>query len=366
MTPGAGPWAGPERWAANRAAVIDERDRLAALARRLRSTVTDDGVHDLGDAVSSAVLRSVFHLAHSVEQAVAEGVLGERPDLDSDGFVDRAAVTQTLGDLASPRPARRAWGLREFEAIIGELDGAVGLLSALAQPDRQVLVFDPSGSGSIVEVVGQLDTADHVAVVVPGMGTTVQHFDTGVADRARRLRSAAERRGGGLAVLAWFGYEAPRSLDLIDAADEDLATAGAARLAEFVHDLTQQRTDAHHSVVAHSYGSVVAGLAAHLHGLPVDDLVVLGSPGLGVARAGELRLKPGARLWALKARLDPVAAVAHLARGPVRLHGADPYGPEFGSTVIDLTERGHSSYLDDDEGLETVAAIVTGRHRVPG
>jgi hypothetical protein len=41
-------------------------------------------------------------------------------------------------------------------------------------------------------------------------------------------------------------------------------------------------TGVHMTVLAHSYGMVLAGLAARDYGLTAHDPVVLGSPGMGV------------------------------------------------------------------------------------
>jgi len=157
-----------------------------------------------------------------------------------------------------------------------------------------------------------------------------------------------------------LGYTAPGSLDVVDAAVEHLALQGAAALSAFVSEVASYAPHAHRSVVAHSYGSVVAGLAARHHGLPVDDLVVLGSPGLGVANARDLRLNAGGKVWAVRARRDPVTSVPRLQHGPVRFHGASPYDDSFGSRVIAIDDEGHSSYLNDDDAVEVIARIVVG------
>ena len=68
---------------------------------------------------------------------------------------------------------------------------------------------------------------------------------------------------------------------------------------------------AHLTAIGHSYGSTTTGHAAHDHGLPVDDLVVVGSPGLGgdVDNADDLGVDPD-HVWAGVNSRDPVAYLA--------------------------------------------------------
>ena len=358
------------RYSANRGAIVVERGRLEALADTLRTAgaprPATPGAHVVvdarDDAVVGRVLHGCFHVARLVDKALAEDLLGERVDLDDDSFLDAARAQDTIDHLSSRRSVVHEWGEEELAALLGELDAGIALLTQLAGDDRQVLLFDPSGPGMIVEVFGELLVARHVAIVVPGMGTTVQNFEVSVADRARRLHRAASAHSSApsVAVLAWLGYRAPGGLDLFDAAAERLAADGASALSTFVADLAGRTPSAHCSVVAHSYGSVVAGLAAHLHGLPVEDLVVLGSPGLGVAHASDLRLKPDGRVWAVRARHDPVTDVPSLQVGAVRLHGTSPYDVAFGCRIVAIDSEGHSSYLTGDDGVGVVARIVIG------
>lgn len=69
-------------------------------------------------------------------------------------------------------------------------------LAALVAPgpdgrQRQLLAFSPVGDGMAVEVFGDLTTADHVALLVPGMGSKLDNFP-GLAANAYDLQRNAQ------------------------------------------------------------------------------------------------------------------------------------------------------------------------------
>lgn len=234
---------------------------------------------------------------------------------------------------------------------------------------RQFLAFDPHGRGRIVEVFGDLASADRIAVLVPGVGTRANNFNTGLGDvpdrapavQARALydATAAAAPGQRVAVIAWLGYDAPQGVGR-SAAREELARAGATSLNEFAQDLATLRPNARMTVIGHSYGSVVAGLAAADLPSQVEDLVVVGSPGMGVSRAADLRTS--ARVWAGQSPqdwIDWVPAVQVWGAG----HGTMPTTPGFGGRVFGT--RGvidHDHYLaPGTQSLRNIVEIVRGR-----
>lgn len=111
------------------------------------------------------------------------------------------------------------------------------------------------------------------------------------------------------------------------------------------------------TVVAHSYGSVVAGYALR-DGLRVDNVAVLGSPGLGTDTAAALRPAPGTRVYAARAPGDPI--------GYSENFGRDPSDPRFGATRIATGSGagapvGHSDYLrGQTESTRNLARITVG------
>lgn len=238
-----------------------------------------------------------------------------------------------------------------------------------ATTDRQFLLFDPRGDGLLAEVYGDLSTADRIAVLVPGVDTRGTNFVTGlggVASRAPAVQAAnlyatmtsQPATGPRVAVVAWLGYHPPHGVGR-DAAREELARAGAVALDRFVAGLARLRPSATVTVIGHSYGSTVVGLAAAHLPRQVTDLVAIGSPGMGVDRAADLHT--AARVWA---GLSPndwirwVPGVEFLGVG----HDTQPADRSFGAHPFTTTGvTNHDSYLaPGTASLTNIAAIADG------
>jgi len=91
-------------------------------------------------------------------------------------------------------------------------------------------------------------------------------------------------------------------------------------------------------------------------GLAADDVVVLGSPGIGVRAAAGVTPEGGG-LYAIQTADDPVAWS--------RFHGPDPAGPAFGATALAANApgwtpiSGHSAYYAvGSASLDNLAAVV--------
>ncbi|MFD6274085.1 alpha/beta hydrolase [Streptomyces sp. NPDC060209] len=268
--------------------------------------------------------------------------------------------------------------LERHPLVVGNLDGAPLELryranaralrashdprfKGLAAPGRQILAFDPRGRGQVAEVFGDLRSARHVSVVVPG-----SDIDAGTFDRrgdvygtpAGMAKSLYAETGQGSAVIAWAGYTTPVGLGL-DAATGGLAEAGAERLTRFSAGLAADGLPAP-VVFCHSYGSVVCGLAAS--GLGATDLVVLGSPGM---RADDVAgLHTAAQVWAAKDDTDWIDDVPHVEVAGLG-HGADPADEEFGARRVPAEDaEGHTGYfVPGTDSLRAFAAIAEGASR---
>ncbi|GAA2930133.1 MULTISPECIES: alpha/beta hydrolase [Streptomycetaceae] len=268
--------------------------------------------------------------------------------------------------------------LERHPLVVGNLDGVplelryranARALSAshdpryarLAAPGRQILAFDPRGRGQVAEVFGDLRSARHVSVVVPGSDIDAGTFDRRgdvygtPAGMAASLHAETGRDG---AVIAWAGYTTPVGLGL-DAATGALAEAGAKRLTRFTAGLAADGLPAP-VVFCHSYGSVVCGLAAHR--LTATDLVVLGSPGMRADDVADLRT--GARVWAAKDDTDWIDDVPHVRVAGLG-HGADPAGARFGARRVPAEDaKGHTGYFaPGTDSLRAFAAIAEGASR---
>ncbi|WP_406515859.1 alpha/beta hydrolase family protein [Streptomyces sp. NBC_00873] len=232
----------------------------------------------------------------------------------------------------------------------------------LAEPGhRQILAFDPRGRGQVAEVFGDLSTARHVAVVVPG-----SDIDAGTFDRtsdvygtpAGMAKSLYAETGHGSAVVAWAGYTTPVGVG-IDAATGSLAEAGAGRLTRFADGLAADGVPAP-AVFCHSYGSVVCGLAASR--LRATDLVVLGSPGMRADDVADLHTT--ARVWAAKDATDWIDDVPNVEVAGLG-HGPDPTGPDFGARRVPAHDaHGHTGYFaPGTDSLRAFASITEGEAR---
>ena len=242
-----------------------------------------------------------------------------------------------------------------LEASLAELDGRLADLRAWASPKRNFLLFDPSGDGRIAEVHGDLDAAEHVAVLVPGISNDLSDFESNFGpDAAALYRKAEFLSGDGVATIAWLGYDTPDNFTT--AGSNSAARDGARDLAPFVTGL-EAGGDKNVSVVGHSYGSLVTGVALTDADLKVDDVVFLGSPGVGVNDRDDLG--SGFDVWAAKTPADPIPF------SPV--HGEDPSSEGFGAKRFDTDAEGsvlkrHSTYYDEGSvSLQNIALIVTGQ-----
>ncbi|CAL9486128.1 hypothetical protein SUDANB106_03169 [Streptomyces sp. enrichment culture] len=266
------------------------------------------------------------------------------------------------GALAGRYAANRA-GIREAARAAerhGDLRRAAALRD-MAAPGRRFLLFDGRDGGRSAEVFGDLAQAGRIAVLVPGS-------DTGV-ERYGRLRAGARallrELGGGSAVVAWLGYQTPGTLSPA-VLTPGRAEEAAPELRGFTEELADARPGARISLLCHSYGSVVCGLAAP--GLQAGALVLYGSPGAGAGSAAGLRTR--AEVWAGRADGDWIARVPNVRLelpGVTLGLGADPVSPEFGARVFDAGGGGHSDYLaPGSEALGNIARIAAGRFPAEG
>ena len=227
-----------------------------------------------------------------------------------------------------------------------------------------LLVYRPAafgGQGRVAVAVGDLDRVDNVAVLVPGLGTTVGGSLRGLTATATRVTGLARLQAPRerTATIAWTAYDAP---NLPQVAGTGAATAGARLLTSDLRGLRAAGAATHLTAVGHSYGSTTVGTALRSHGSGVDDVVLLGSPGAGVERASSLRV-PDGHVWVGAASRDPVSYLDRF--------GTDPSHERFGATrfraedparhPVALSLGDHSRYFaPGSESLDNVVRVVVG------
>ncbi|MFB7476183.1 alpha/beta hydrolase [Kitasatospora sp. NPDC056184] len=217
-----------------------------------------------------------------------------------------------------------------------------------------------ASDGRAIVSRGNPDKALHTAIFVPGTSTDLNSVP-GQMDHVTRLQKAAEdaltNPGGKVAVISWLGYDAPEwstGSPLLTSRGKDAAPD----LRLFGQGVRVAQTDnvcSHLTVIGHSYGSYAVGVAAREGGgLPVDDIVALGSPGMGVSNASELGIDPK-HVWIGEAKQDFTRLVGGVPFGP------SPHMDGFGGNNIKVDTTGHGHYWDDQSAsLKNQGRVIVG------
>ncbi|MEV7331770.1 alpha/beta hydrolase [Micromonospora sp. NPDC093244] len=272
-----------------------------------------------------------------------------------------------------------------LRAVAAKLAGLEALTERLAagEPRAYLLGLDPAGEGRVLVALGDPDHADRVLTYVPGMtaGLDDAPGELGRAARVLERCAALAPQERGAAVL-WLDYDAPDFLT--EAASAGQARDAGGALHRFQEGLraSHEGPPARQTVLGHSYGSLVVGVAAREHGLAADALMFVGSPGVGATHAAELGVPPG-QVWASSAPDDVIrlarpvdemgrrvllgaAPLAAVLGWPDRTghelwFGHDPADPGFGGRVFPSGRGGHAGYWDPgNPALDGMARVVLG------
>ncbi|MEV7623985.1 alpha/beta hydrolase [Actinoplanes sp. NPDC089786] len=347
-----------------------------------------------GPSRAASVMRSVLKVVVSAVTALGFGVAGDLiGPARSTPVAAGATMAGWLADPLAPPDPRTATPARvatffaglsagdatalghRYPEIVGNLDGAPAVLRYAANRERyppgrgrQILAFDGRDDGRVVEVLGDLRAATRLVILVPGVDDDLANFDSGHGGVQRRALAWQARRlhdqirdtdpAAHLSVVAWLGYDPPEGVRR-DALREDRAAAGAIALNRFLDGLVLGRPDLAITVIGHSYGSTVAGLAAPRMTRQVTGIVAIGSPGMGVTDRSALRTT--ARVWAGSAPDDwirRVPGVRVLGLG----HGRLPIDPAFGALPLPCADvDGHDGYfVPGNSALRAMARIALG------
>ncbi|MER8097273.1 alpha/beta hydrolase [Streptomyces goshikiensis] len=249
-----------------------------------------------------------------------------------------------------------------------------------------LLGFDGNNMGRAIVSIGNPDTADNVVTYVPGTFAKLESIN-GDLTRAQLLQAQAEATDGSrkTASIVWLGYDAPQGI-ATDATETKWADQAKEPLGNFVQGIQEANhrdSGVRQTLLGHSYGSLVVGETMSMHvDLPVENAIMVGSPGVGVDHAKDLNIPPD-HVFAGTAQNDLINAAPPPARDPLSpkaywelfddhsiVHGTDPTSDDFGGQVFDVPNGklpgtdwemmpAHSQYWDD-KPLRSMANIVTG------
>ncbi|WP_284235015.1 alpha/beta hydrolase [Mycobacterium antarcticum] len=245
--------------------------------------------------------------------------------------------------------------------------------------------YDPTadgGQGRAAISIGNPDTAQNTAVIVPGTGSSLRDgwLSDGHDDGVHLYdQSALGNPDEATAVISWMGYDAPDSFTDPRIATPWLARDGGNLLAADVNGLSSTHLGTSHAtVIGHSYGSTTVADAFAGSGMRANDAVLIGSPGTDLAKSAADFHLDGGQLYVGAASTDPVSWLGTPGSGatnwlnqqlgspfgPLAGLGTDPAGDAYGSTRFHAEVRGadglaftdHSHYYDS--GSESLRAMV--------
>ncbi|MGW6097952.1 alpha/beta hydrolase [Streptomyces sp. NPDC055157] len=278
-----------------------------------------------------------------------------------------AVSPDRIGNLDGIPAATRDTANREnLRDLMGKLEGqddakSKEQLAGLREIDRQLkengkqppmflLGIGDEGNGRAIVSYGNPDTSKNVSAYVPGLNTSLdEEFAKNDLKRARDTAIGAQGYDRSSAAIVWLGYDAPQSPDGLGSLavmGDGRAVKGGAAYSDFMGGIaaTNQNKDPHLTAIGHSYGSRTVGAATQRPGgIPgVDDIVLVGSPGVGVDHAVDLGVGAG-HVFVGAAANDPVTKLPSRLQSAVGAAGLVLAGPAGAYLAGDLADPG-----DDD------------------
>ena len=281
---------------------------------------------------------------------------------------NRVNIAQAIADERREGNPGSQGRVAFYQGLLGEVDDPA---RTGRRVDRQILAFDPDRA-SLIELNGSLATAKSVAVMVPGLNTTIEDSAANTKT-ARRFVSATR---GEVAAITYLGGPFPRGENVagvVDAADPRYALEMAPRLVAFSEDVdrTVDATgrDIPVTYIGHSYGGSIMG-TAEVFGLTADRTLYLAAAGAGVGvddPSDWHNRNPDVLRFSMTAPGDFIQAVQGSPASP---HGADP---DDMSGVIHLAAgdyddgrlmagpQAHSDIVNvPSDSWRNILAVITG------
>lgn len=283
-------------------------------------------------------------------------------------------LKQRYGDHPSRRERQQIERVEERIKALEKVDETLKKAGDDHIP-RQLLSLETSGQRVLAAVAqGNVDTADHIGVVVPGLYSNVANNLTDYDSRAKIMGDNVRKytHSDNVAMISYLGYEAPQ--DIAQVTDIGYARKGADKLAGFLNGLDASRErgagDAHITVAGHSYGSTTSGMAlTKVNDGVVDDLIQFGSPGSGVQDVSEFNLPKGhAWVSATDYKQDMVQGIGddgRFGKNPDTMEGYNHLSGDVGEgdgSFYPFSK--HGGYFNKgSQALDDISRVIAGEGR---
>ncbi|MEV6165128.1 alpha/beta hydrolase [Streptomyces sp. NPDC052052] len=277
-----------------------------------------------------------------------------------------AVYPDQIGNLDGiPAVVRDAANRDNLQLLMGKLEGrddaeSEAQLAGMREIDRQLragrqppmflLGIGDEGNGRAIVSFGNPDTSRNVSAYVPGLNTSLdEDFAKNDLKRAWDTAKGVSKYDHSSAAIVWLGYDAPQTPDglaSLSVMGDKRAEEGGKAFNGFMAGIsaTNEKGGPHLTAIGHSYGSRTVGAATqHAGGIPgVDDIILVGSPGVGVDRAEDLGVGKG-HVFVGAAENDVVTKLPSKRQSAVGLVGLIAGGPGAAYVAGDVADRG-----DDD------------------
>ncbi|MDT3382042.1 alpha/beta hydrolase [Labrys neptuniae] len=254
--------------------------------------------------------------------------------------------------------------LRGELSIAKKIHIQMEMLDSQGGSEAYLLTYDPADDGRFAVALGNPDTAHNIGVLVPGVSHDAKKED-GIGSQFPTVTQGLSlfhqmnfegQPNAKNSIIVWMGADMPDNIPAGINGTYGDSRHGAQALKEDVTGYEVARTNPHSHItlIGHSYGSYMASVAIHENGLRVDDLVVVGSPGVDGTNATELGSQ--GHVWAARAKGDDVVPQGWLA-------DSEPTDRNFGAITFSAEgAEGHGAYLDNGtQSLVNIARIATGK-----
>ena len=293
---------------------------------------------------------------------LAEDLKAERQKLkDQEEDARRFPTPQKLLDIRQTR--KRLTQMENVEKVLDK-SGKDGI-------QRQLVCFDSSERDVLAAVTqGNIDTADHVAVNVPGMRSNLADNLDYYDSVSGLMRENAEKHSNGqsVAVVTYMDYRAPQGVE--EVVDINYAKTGSDRLAGFLTGLDASREhgagDAHITPVGHSFGTTVGMALTKIPPGVADDSVQIGSPGSGVQDVSEFNIPKGhayvgaARYW--DDMVQGFGDDGRFGKNPDTMPGYKHISGDVGQDGYYGPIGRHSGYFNEGSpALDDISRVIAGK-----